>query len=297
VDAFRQHRIIKTLVSILVSLSLAFVPVTYAAEVIIPDGTTVYLSTLETVIGKKSQTAVGDIVPARVWRDVIVDGQIVIKGGTPAVVQVASIKGRFIFGVKGNMSLEAVQTSTVDGQTVYLTGGYKKEGKGRMGWSLGLGLLIVWPALFVPGKAAELPAGTVVDSFTSGSATVNIKDKDKPQATVNLGSIMSGFSVDVLYDMLTKVKKPKYFDFLITTDMDTPSEFSIDVVNSAEITPIDLEILSVKTNKENDKKSVRARVSIKTLAKKFKKGINTFEVSYGHGEDRVSEEVVLQIEI
>jgi len=280
-----------------VSLSLVIAPVTYAAEVVIPEGTTVYLSTMQTVIGKKSETAVGNIVPARVWRDVVVDGQIAIKGGTPAIVQVASIKGRFIFGIKGKMSLAAIQTSTVDGQTVYLTGGYNKEGKSRMGWSLGLGLLLVWPALFVPGKAAELPTGTVMDSFTSGTMTVSIQGKNKPRAVIDLGSIMSGFSVEVLYDLLTNVKKPKYFDFLITTDLDAPSEFSIDVVNNAEITPIELEVLSVETDEENEEKAVRAKVRIKTLAKKFKKGINTFELSYYNDGERVSEEVTLQIEM
>ena len=296
-DVLQQNRAAHATVSIFLILSLVIAPVAYAAEAVIPEGTTVYLSTLRTVIGKKHETAVGDIVPARVWRDVVVDGQIVIKGGTPATVQVSSITSRKIFGIKGKMSLAAIQTKTVDGQTVYLTGGYNKEGKSRMGWSLGLGLLIVWPALFVPGKAAELPTGTVMDSFTSGSLTVSIKGGDKPQATINLGSIMSGFSVELLYDLLTETKKPKFFDFLITTDLDAPSEFSIDVINDAEIKPIGLEVLSVETDEENEEKSIRAKVKIKTLAKKFKKGINTFEVSYDNNGERVSEEVTLKIEI
>ncbi len=295
-DAFRQNRTIQAIVSIFVTLSLVIAPVAYAAEAVIPDGTTVYLSTMQTVIGKKNETAVGNIVPARVWRDVVVDGQIAIKGGTPAIVEVSSIKSRKIFGIKGKMSLAAIQTSTVDGQTGYLTGGYNKEGKSRVGWSLGLSLL-VWPALFLPGKAAELPTGTVMDSFTSGTMTVSIKGKDKPRATINLGSMMSGFSVEVLYDLLMEVEKPTYFDFLITTDLDAPSEFSIDVVNNAEIQPIALEVLSVETDEENEEKSVRAKVKIKTLAKKFKKGINTFEVSYDNDGERESEEVVLQIEM
>ncbi len=282
---------------ILVTVSLAIAPVAYAAEAVIPDGTTVYLTTLETVVGKKHETAVGGVVRARVWRDVVADGQVVIKGGAPATVQVSSISGRKIFGIKGKMSLAAIQTTSVDGQTVYLTGGYNKEGKSRMGWSLGLGLLVVWPALFVPGKAAELPTGTVMDSFTSGSVAVNIKGKDKPQATINLGSLMSGFSVEVLYELLAEVKKPKYFDFLITTDLPAPSEFLIDVVNNVEIEPIQLEVLSVEDDEEDEVSSVRTNVKIKTLAKKFKKGINTFEVSYMLDGERVSEEVTLQIEM
>ncbi len=296
-SAFRINRTNQTIVSIFATLSLVIAPIAYAADVVIPDGSTVYLVTLETVVGKKSETAVGDFVRARVWRDVIVDGQIVIKGGTIATTKVASVTNRKIFGIKGKMSLSAVETTTVDGQTVYLSGGYHKEGKSRMGWSLGIGLLLLWPVLFVPGKAAELPAGTIMDSFTSGSIEVNIPGSEKPRRKINLGSVMSGFSVEVLYDMLMEVEKPKYFDFLITTDLDAPSEFSIDVINNAEIKPIELEVLSVEIDEEEEEKTVRANVKIKTLAKKFKKGINTFEVSYDDGGERVAEEIILDIEM
>lgn len=296
-NAFLSYRRLRVFVSFLVTYSLVLAPVAYAADVVIPDGTTVYLVTLETVVGKKHETAVGDFVRARVWRDVVVDGQIVIKGGTTATIQVASISNRKMFGVKGKMSMSAVETTSVDGQTVYLAGGYKKEGKSRMGLSLGVGLLLLWPVLFVPGKAAELPAGTVMDSFTSGSVDITIADSKKPRRKINLGSIMSGFSVEVLYDMLMEVEKPKYFDFLITTDLDAPSEFTIDVINNANVKPLKLKVLSVETDEDNEEKSVRANVEIKKLAKQFKKGINTFEVSYVDGSERVAEEIILDIEM
>ena len=89
-SAFCLNRTNQTIVSIFATLSLVIAPVAYAADVVIPDGSTVYLVTLETVVGKKSETAVGDFVRARVWRDVVIDGQIVIKGGTQATTQIAS---------------------------------------------------------------------------------------------------------------------------------------------------------------------------------------------------------------
>jgi len=292
----RRHTI-QAVVSIYVTLSLVIAPVAYAVDVVIPDGSTVYLVTLESVVGKKNETAVGDFVRARVWRDVVIDGQIVIKGGTQATTQIASITSRKIFGIKGKMSMSAVETTTVDGQTVYLSGGYNKEGKSRMGVALGVGLLLLWPVLFVPGKAAELPAGTVMDSFTTGSMEVNIPGSEKPRRKINLGSVMSGFSVEVLYDMLMEVEKPKYFDFLITTDLDAPSEFFIDVINNAKVKPLELKVLSVETDEDNAEKSVRANVTIKKLAKQFKKGINTFEVAYDDDGERVAEEIILDIEL
>ena len=55
--------------------------------------------------------------------------------------------------------------------------------------------------------------------------------------------------------------------------------------------------MSVEVNDEDEEKLIRVNVAIKKLVKLFKKGINTFEVSYTDDEERVAEEVVLQIEI
>lgn len=296
-ETFRFGQAIQMLVFITVSVSLVLATTIASADVVIPDDTQVYLTTTETVIGKKNETAVGRIVRARVWRDVMVDGYVVIKGGTSATATVSSLKSRGIFGVKGKMSLAAVETKTVDGQTVYLTGGYNKEGGGRMALALGVGLLLFWPALFIPGKAAELPTGTVMDSFTVGSQTVVMGGSKQPVRSINLGSLVSGFEVEVLYDKLLEEKKPKYFDFLITTDSNAPAEFTIDVINGSKIEPIPLAVLSSEFIAGEDEKASRANVKIKTLAKKFKKGINTFEISYFDGEERVAEEVIFQIEM
>ena len=283
--------------AVFVSISLILSPIAYAAETVIPDGTVVYLATLETVVGKKNETAVGDIVRARVWRDVVVDGQILIRGGTPATARVAAIKSRGLLGIKGKMSLAAVETTAVDGTPVYLDGGYNKEGKSRMAVSLGVGILLFWPALFVPGKAAELPAGTVMDSFVMGATTVAVADSKKPTRSINLSSMMSGFTVEVLYDMLADEKKPKFFDFLITTDLDAPTSFVIDVVNNEKVSPISLGVLSTEEDLEDEERAVRANVKIKTLAGQFRKGINTFEIAYVDDGERVAEEVILQIEM
>lgn len=288
---------ISRIIIVAASLTLGLGPTIAYGDIVIPDDTTVYLTTLETLIGKKSETSVGQIVRARVWRDVIIDGQIAIKGGTPATAKVSHIKNRGIFGVKGKMSIAAIETTAVDGQAVFLTGGYHKEGGGRMLVSLGIGIILFFPALFVLGKAAELPTGTVMDSFTLGSVTVATAKSTKPMQTIYLGSFLSGFDVEILYQELAKEKKPKYFDFLITAPLDAPDQFVIDIINGENTEPIDLNVLSVNVNDEDEEKLVRVNVKIKLLVKRFKKGINTFEVSYTDNGERVSEEVILQIEI
>ena len=46
-----------------------------------------------------------------------------------------------------------------------------------------------------------------------------------------------------------------------------------------------------------EEKAVLVSIAIKQLVKVLRKGINTFELSYGLGGNRVAEEVILQIEI
>ena len=181
---------IRILVVLFFSMLLAFMPLAAYSDVRIPEGTTIYLETTKTVIGKKKETSEGDIVPARVWRDVVVDGQVVVKGGTPATAKVSTIKNRGIFGIWGKMSIAAVETQTIDGQKVHLTGGYNKEGQGRVGLAVVIGVLLFWPALFIPGDAAKLPSGTVMDSFTMGAITVASKERAKPSTSITRESIV-----------------------------------------------------------------------------------------------------------
>ena len=296
--SFTKPRILQVAVCQVVSTVFLFVTSAAYAQVEILDGSIVFLTTNETVIGKKSRAAVGQIVPSRVWRDVLIDGHVVIKAGTPATVKIATLKGRAIFGIKGKMSMTAVETKTVDNQTVYLTGGYHKEGKSRMALSLGVGLLLLWPFLFVPGKAAELPAGTVMETYTQGSIIVAIAETEKQIRTVSLGAIMSDFDVQVLYDELTKVDKPKYFDFQISAPVNAPDEYVIDKINGSSVEALKLEFVSSEILEDDVQKSVRAKIKIKPLAKQFKKGINTFDVSYMDSEnERVAQEVLLRIEM
>jgi hypothetical protein len=68
------------------------------------------------LIGKGDQVTEGQSVNAVVWRDVIVNGHVLIAAGTPVVTKVDVLKKRQIAGVKGQMTLGAYETQSVDGQ-------------------------------------------------------------------------------------------------------------------------------------------------------------------------------------
>ena len=71
--------------------------------------------------------------------------------------------------------------------------------------------------------------------------------------------------------------------------------FVIDRINSEVINPIKLKNISEHFDDED--LVINAQVKIKTLLKKFAKGINTIEIANIEGEERVSTKITIDIEI
>lgn len=265
----------------------------HAADLVIPRETRVYLATKEPLVGKKGELEVGRLVRCEVWRDVVVNGEVVIRAGTPATARVDSLSYRKVAGIKGKMTLGALETEAVDHQPVALAGGYNKEGSGRIALSASLSALVAWPLIFIPGKAAELPAGTVFDAYTLQSVTVaGVGDSVPP--VIMLGGSDPSLSVGLLYDKLQGQEKPRVFEFLIHAPADAPATFAIDRINGEPTDPLPLTILN--TSAGAGEQTVNAAVGIADLAKRFKKGINTIEVAYTGDTGRVASEVVVNVQ-
>lgn len=270
----------------------------FAADLVLPRDTQVYLSTKEELIGKKGELEVGHIVRCEVWRDVLVDGHVVIAAGTAATARVDTLTYHKVAGIKGKMTLAAIDTETVQRQPVALAGGYLKEGNGRVALSASLAALVAWPLIFITGKPAELPVGTVFDTYTQQSTTVALAGADRiapPVIKLDSATPSAGLSAQLLYDKLQGQEKPRVFEFLIKAPTDAPLEFVIDTINGEHTEPIPLTVLS--SNKTSDELTVNAAASIAELVKRFKKGINTIEVACGQGTNRVATEVIVNIQI
>jgi hypothetical protein len=222
-----------------------------------------------------------------------VDGRILIEAGTPVIAKVDYVKRRQIAGIKGQMKIGAYETESIDGQTIQLSGGYHKEGKSRMALSITLGVLFILPIL-IPGKAAELPAGTVFDAYVDRNWHIDVGNTSSARI-VNLSFLGSEIEAELLYDKLEEQEKPKYFEFEITVPTDSSREFVIDRINSEEIKPLKLKNISETV--EDDEAVVNAQIKIKTLVKKFAKGINSIEISSLGGDERVSTKLIINIEI
>ncbi len=276
--------------------SFLFYSTAWADQITIPGNTRVYVQTDEYISGKKKTTREGQTIRASVWRDVIVEGQIVIKAGTPVLVRVDSFRKAKIAGTKGKITLGAYETTLINNSTIQLDGGYHKEGRGRVALAVTLSVLIFLPLIFIKGKKAKLETGTVFDAYVDQTVTIDVPGYSKPNRRIDLTSIANqGFAVEVLYDEMEAVEKPEVFPFAIQAPVGNSGEFVIDRLNGASIDPIKL--IANRTGTDEEMEFWHGEVSIKKLAKKLKKGINTFEISTIINGERVSQEVVLDIQI
>ena len=69
----------------------------------------------------------------------------------------------------------------------------------------------------------------------------------------------------------------------------------IDRIKGAPIRPVKLIVVAEVI--EDNKVKINATVRIETLIEKFRKGINTVEISYGEGDHRNATEVIINIQI
>jgi hypothetical protein len=280
--------------SCLVSFCLLFqIQLAFATSIQLPTSTRVYVETQQDLIGKGNQVQEGQSVRAQVWRDVVVNGHVVIAAGTPVIAKVDLYKRRQIAGVKGTMTIAAYETESLDGQVIQLSGGYHKEGKSRMALSITLGVLFILP-IFIPGKAAELPSGTVFDAYIDNNWQIELGETPQVRK-VNLSYMGADIEAELLYEKFEEQEKPKYFEFQIIVPENAPNKFVIDRVNSESVEPIKLKTIS--ENVEDDELVVNAQVKIKTLLKKFSKGINTIEIASLEGDQRVAVKLIIDIEI
>jgi hypothetical protein len=278
---------------------LLLIPIVSPAMVqtkILPEGTRVYLKLDQLVSGKRGEAEAGDIVACSVWRDVDLQGVVLVKAGTRAICKVESVKHANIAGIKGKLVLAAMDTTAIDGQKLQLTGGYNKDGKSRMALSISLAAIVFVPLIFITGSAAELPEGTVIDAYTGPDLPVVLQNGNNQPQAISLSGLASVFSAEVVLDeFMVANAKPELFKIQILKPGALPPKLVIDNVNGKPVEPMPLVVTESKITNGNTQ--ALATISIKTLSKTFQKGINRFEISYMENGQRFSTEVILNIQM
>lgn len=262
----------------------------------LPEGTRVYIRLDQAVSGKRGKAQPGDIVRCSVWRDVELQSIVLVKAGTHGTCKVESVKHANIAGIKGKIVIGALDSKTVDGQQLQLTGGYNKEGKSRMAMTISLGVIVFVPLIFITGSPAELPEGTVFDAYSGPDIPVVTQGEASALPAINLSGLVAPLTANVVLDDFLKPNaKPENFKIHITKQGGLPALFVIDSVNGKSVEAMPLQVVESKIADGNTE--AMATINIKTLAKHFQKGINRFEVAFTEKGERTSVETILNIQM
>jgi hypothetical protein len=293
-----MKRIGSAALGLLALVQFSFAPALSASAAPTPllqAGTRMYLTLDENVTSARGGDDVGTVVRCRVWRDVEDRGVVFIKAGSPATCRVSKVSRRNMGGTEGKVAIDGVEARSIDGQTVMLSGGYNKEGSGHKVVVWTVGLLLLWPVLFVPGGNAELPPGTVFDVSTVNDLKLDAAAvKDAPKV-VNLTGLVDALSAEFMMDDFLGQPKHDVFRIKVAKSGQLPPAIFIDSVNSKAVEAIPLKLKDVAT-KDGEASGV-AEVNAKVLAKFFARGINRFDVTYTEGGQRHATEVVMDVQM
>lgn len=281
----------RTTVAYAVLFSFAFALSADARRIRVPAGTPVYGELDEKVTSrtKRDGTSRGDLVHAHVWRDVVVDGRVVIPAGAPMMMRVGHVRKSNFAGVKGKLEIDAISVELPDGSELPLSGGYDKSGHGRKALSITLAAVVAWPLIFIKGKHAVLDRGTVFDAAVRTTTELDPAGQERRKISLSSGPTLDA---TVLYDAMDSSGKSKQLPVrLEACDGATTSGASVVTINDSPVNGIRLEVTS---NRQQDGCEVtEGNLNLKQMGKHFGRGINRFEIEAGG----LRQEIILDIEL
>ena len=165
----------KVIIAILLVSVICFLNNMLFAEekVLLRDGTPVILRLTEEVSTKTKNT--NDMVHLEVTRDVVVDGKVVISGGTPAEGTVNMCEKPDIIGQEGSIGFVLNSTTTVDRQWVSLRANLSRSGQNKEILSAGAAWACCPIFGLIKGTHAIFSAGSEVKAYTENDVKVTVK--------------------------------------------------------------------------------------------------------------------------
>lgn len=143
-----------------------------ARTVAVPWGTEVVAKFIDDVEPSKIQ--VGDNLLLAVDKDVVVDGQVVIKQGARIRAEVADSKKKGYAGQSGRVRITFRSVAAVDGQEISLSGSKSKQGEDSMVQTIVLGTICCPLFLFSKGEEGIIKSGQTVSAFTADDRKIEV---------------------------------------------------------------------------------------------------------------------------
>lgn len=268
----------------LLALTVALlVPSGLHGAVTVPAGTVIYGELDQRVTTRQGEAEVGQPVRALVWRDVVIEGRVVMAAGAPIRLRVSKARTAKMARTKGRLDLEAVSVVAVDGSEVQLDGGYDRATGGRKAGYF-VAATLAWPALLVKGKQADLEPGVIFDAVVQNETAI---DAPEPRIHELATEGDRPLVVDVLYD---SSGKERGLPVKVTRCGEELATASVVAVNGGAVPP--LPVILGPRRATGDCLEAVGSIKLKALEKHFRPGINRFEVEAGGS----TTEVLLRLE-
>ena len=160
----------RTLVAILMVAALS-VPIYANAsvnrtqdEIVVTEGTPINVVTAKQVTSKEAKP--NDPVDFTVAEDLVINGQVIVRKGTPAVGSVINAEKGGYMGKSGKLGVQVESTTTTDGGRLKLRAAKGREGDDKTVSTMVL--TMISPAfLFRKGSEAKIEPGTVVTVYVA----------------------------------------------------------------------------------------------------------------------------------
>ena len=132
-------------------------------EIVLAEGTPINVVTAEEITSKAAKP--NDPVKFTIADDLVINGQVVVRKGTPALGSVITAQKGGYMGNSGKLAIQVESTTTSDGQTLKLRAAKGGEGDDKTTSTFALASFISPLFLFRKGGEAKILAGTAVTVY------------------------------------------------------------------------------------------------------------------------------------
>lgn len=167
----------------LVATAAIFPSATTAQTYVVPVGYPVSLMTRTELTTKENRA--GERFNLEVAEAVVLNGNIVIPVGTPAVGEIVRSERNGHFGKRGEIVVRVLHIETPS-MRIPLAGNASDKGVSGTAAMLATTLLVSPLGVLIHGTSGRIPAGSRVDAYLAGDLRFNVNDVRKETAVLQI---------------------------------------------------------------------------------------------------------------
>jgi len=143
-----------------------------AADNVLHMGTAVQLEIRDALTTEHKAMHVGQSVEMDVLQPVMLNGQVVIPGGSRAIGEITTVRNKGMWGKSGGFTGRVLYVEA-NGRQIKLNGSFTDRGETGTGGVVASVAFLPVAGFFVTGTSARLPAGTHVTAFVAEEIAIS----------------------------------------------------------------------------------------------------------------------------